>query len=301
MEIFTMKKSLIALAMASTLGFSVAHADTKVFGVITQSVEQTDNGSTKSWDVNNGRGGTFIGITSSEDLGDGASAYAKISLDVTQESNSAATTKDAIVGLKASFGSVEIGRQKDLKWSMVSDAYVDRFEGADIGIKDFGRNSNSVTYRTPSMGGFSASVQSVTDGSTGQTGADELQYGATYSNGVVSVSVVAEDDKANNKDNLVVGGAVTMGNLRLSGAWESLDENDGTAKIETSSVVAAMTMGSNIITAGYQTRDEGNDVKVVEAKHNFTKRTAAFVNYHISSPQSGTDTKTFGLGLRHAF
>ena len=292
-----MKKTLIALALASAMG--TAAADVTVYGSVEQALTNTDNGTTNSWDVTSDD--QYIGVKASEDLGNGLAAFAKISFDVNSEGANSPTTKDSFVGLKGGFGSVQVGRMYGVQQS-VGDNLIDIFEGNSIDVTNNGRLTNAVAYTTPNMSGLSGTVGVVIDGAAGEDTSDAVVYAVSYANGPMTAMASYQDDKANNDQTTLYGASVVLGDFTVGGAFETVENNDGTADVDTTSVVATYALGNNTLKVGAQRPDEGNDVNAYEVAHAFSKNTTGYVNYQTSSPVNGSvDTDTFQVGLRMNF
>jgi predicted porin len=294
-----MKKTMIALALASAMG--TAAADVTVYGSVEQALTHTDNGTTTNWDVTADAPNNYIGFKSSEDLGNGLRAFADVSLNIVSESSTAATTKNAHVGIEGGFGKVAVGRMLGVQ-QRVGDATIDIMEGNSIDVTNSDMVSNTVAYTTPDVNGLSASVAIIADGATGQQNTDTLAYSVGYSNGPVSAVYSYQDDKVNNDQTTIYGATVSFGDLSVGGAFETVENNDGTADVDTTSVVAAYALGNNVVKVAAQRPDEGNDVNIAELEHKFSKNTNAYVNYMQSSPVTGAaDTDTFQVGMRMTF
>ena len=292
-----MKKTMIALALASAMG--TAAADVKVYGSIDRAITNTDTGTTSNWDVTSGD--TYVGFKASEDLGNGLTAFANTSIDL-GETGAASTTRDTYVGLSGGFGKIAMGRMKGIQKDL-ADASIDVMEGNNsVVFANDGRVSNTVRYTTPNMSGFSADVAVEMDGSNGQDTQDVLTYAVGYANGPVSATYSRRDDKNNNVQNTVYVATGSMGDLTVAAALETQEDNDGTADVDTKTVAATYAMGANTLKVAAQRPDEGSDINAVEVQHNFSKNTWAYVNYEVSSPVSGAaDTDLLSVGLRMTF
>jgi len=291
-----MKKTMIALALASAMG--VSHAGVTVFGSVEQRLTNVDNGTTSSWDLQSDD--QFVGFRAAEDLGNGMSAFAEVSMDIDSEAANGATTRDTFVGIAGGFGSVTAGRQTSVN-DKADDATVDIFEGSTLGAKKSDRVSNTVAYTTPNISGLTGTVSVEMNGASGQDTQDVVDYGVSYANGPVTVVAAYHDDKNNNDQVTTLGGSVALGDLTVGGLFQTEENNDGTVDTDTKSVVASYALGNNVVKAGYQTGDEINDVTIVELQHNFTKNANAYVNYKKDSPAAGVDTDTVMVGMRVNF
>jgi len=294
-----MKKTLIALALASAMG--TATADVTVYGSVEQALTNTDNGTTSSWDVTNSD--TYIGFKASEDLGNGMTASANISMDVNTEATSnGVSTRDSYVSLAGGFGSIKVGKQVAPQKAL-ADATIDVMEGNNsVVFANDSRATNAVSYTTPNMNGFSAVVATVMDGANGEDTTDAVEYVIGYSNGPVAAYYSARDDKNNNVQNTIYAATGTMGDLTVAVSFETQEDNDGTADIDTKTVAATYNMGNNALRVAAQRPDEGNDINAVEVAHAFSKNTSAYVSYENASPVTGAaDTDLLSVGLRMNF
>jgi len=298
-----MKKTLISVAVAGAMAFSaVASAKAIVFGSVEQSFRMTDNGTTSSWDGVNDFNGNWIAFKGKEDLGNGVTAEAMIQFHTIPEgSNNGISVYDTRVGLKGGFGEVQMGRFRTPSM-ILGDKYVDIYEGGISGVdlQNNARTSNAIQYSTPDMSGIKGTVVVTMDGSSGETGADQTEYVLEYGNGPINAAVVYKDDAANNKETTSYMASGKVGAATIYGMMETHDN----AGIETDafSVAGKFTAGKNDIIAGLYDRDNNYDVKSVEVRHNFSKKTFGFATYQVKSPDSGAaDTKAFTVGMRMKF
>jgi predicted porin len=107
-----MKKTIIAAAIATVIA-APAMADVSVSGVVEQSFEKVDVDTMDDWNGYTDSGLTF---KASEDLGNGLTAFAQISLDTDNQDSATRTgnsEKDSKVGIKGGFGTVVVGRMED--------------------------------------------------------------------------------------------------------------------------------------------------------------------------------------------
>ncbi len=208
-----MKKSILAIAVASLAASSTAMAAPTVYGNVHLSLNAADNDIP---DANNNlvisSNTSSIGVKGSEDLGDGLKAIYKIEFGVdiagkpttnpdknapdnTGSGTSAASTgvlnrRDQFVGLKGGFGTFKVGTMSSNYKQMggkVDPLYRTALEGRGFlktqsnlhggsGI-DRGRSTNTMQYTTPKMGGFSLVGNYTFSGSEDETAGLGVRWG----------------------------------------------------------------------------------------------------------------------------
>ena len=214
-----MKKTLVALAVMAVAGAAsaqIAPNSVTLYGVLDAGVQMTTV-ATNSVDVagaNVGlqQNGSFLngnrwGMKGTEDLGGGMSALFQIesgfNIDTARSAQGGRLFgRQAFVGLKGDFGKLTLGRQYthlDTLWGTydageygANSAMAFAWGGGTVG--DIGRIDNTIQYDTPSMSGFSASLQ-FAPGEDKATGRDASSYtGALfgYSAGALSVHAAWE-------------------------------------------------------------------------------------------------------------
>ena len=180
-----MKKKLLALAVAGAFVAPVAMADTSnvnVYGLASVSFDSVSNGSgaadgTPS--TNYGKvssNGSRIGFKGTEDLGGGTSAVWQIESAVAIDGNATSTlgTRNTFAGLSGDgWGSLVLGRNDspyktaNRGLDLFADTIADNrtlMGGANggtsaVGVAFDGRNTDSITYTSPNMSGFSLAAQ----------------------------------------------------------------------------------------------------------------------------------------------
>ena len=167
-----MKKSILAIAVASTMAAPAAMAAPTVYGNIHLTIEDRD--SLDNLDLRSNT--SAIGVKGSEDLGDGLKAIYKLEwqVDVADGGNGDPGTpnlvkRDQFVGLKGGWGTFKVGifsSNYKQQGGKVDALYRTPAEGRGFiatqssqlhgGRGDNrGRMTNAMSYTTPKMGGFS--------------------------------------------------------------------------------------------------------------------------------------------------
>jgi len=296
-----MKKSILATAIAGLVLVGCAEqasAEVTVYGSAEQALKMTDNGTTDSKDIVNGD--TYVGFKASEDLGNGITAFTDLSLDMDSEGANSPTTRDAKVGLNTQAGTITMGRQKNL--TKVIGGVVDIFEGDSATVNGQSRNNNTLSYTTPNVAGVTGSAMMTADGTTGDDNVDTNEFAIAYANGPIALGASRLDDENNNDQTVTFAGSYNLGNITVAGAYSEVDNNDGTANVEQTTYVASMNISNNTLKAGFQDEDEANETTTLEAVHNFSSKTSAYVNFQNADPKDGSaETDTTSIGIRVNF
>jgi predicted porin len=178
LEKFEMKKSLIALAVLAASGAAMAQSTVTLYGIADVWVGsvKTDDGTTSTSTTSMISGGVSTsrwGMKGTEDLSGGLKANFQLEASVAMDTGAAGSAtgfdRQAWVGFSGGFGEVRLGR--------VGSPF-DNAQGASDGVFDSdlapannpgagvfrtsngytSKPTNSIFYKTPSMGGFGAEV-----------------------------------------------------------------------------------------------------------------------------------------------
>lgn len=323
-----MKKTLIAMGVAAAVVAPIASADTSVSGKVEQTMTWTDS-TTGATDELTGGTDALLVFKGSEDLGNGMSAFADIRLDL--DTNATAdtdghnhgitttqTTFDTKVGISGGFGTVVMGRMEDFTESKVN-AMVDVLGGSSIEIDDVaGRQDDGIAYVSPEIvPGLTVGVAAFyhDDNTAGEDieDLDATDIALMYSNGPLAINVAQEEIKdptgGDDAEATSVGVGYTIGDLKLAGVYQSIDNLSHTAANDQDNMMAAAvyTMGANSIAVGWNEDEQGtgatdNSTSAFEVRHNFSSRTRAYVGLtsdDFATPADETDT--FYIGMEHSF
>jgi predicted porin len=276
-----MKKTLIAAGIAAVIAAPAAMADVTVSGKVKMTYLAAENGNTFTQFDN------ALSFKASEDLGNGLSAFAEITLDADNMLSSADATaanhKDQKVGMKGAFGTVVTGRMETLTEGVVSarfdDGAKDHAAGdqTESGLTKLGR-ANAIAYISPTINGFHAAVaivDSAADSSLSETGKD---YALFYDNGPLSIAASRFDAYAGSSSDIdQVVASYTMGDAKISVGMVDKGSNDD--------LLASLNYklgGGNSLFVGYRDSDTASgtaDQTAVKLTHSFSKRTAVWVGY----------------------
>ena len=226
-----MKKSLIALAVLGAAASAQA-ADVSVYGVVDTGLAYTYNDEwTVDEHVTDGESNlemasginasSRVGITGSEDLGNGMKVGFKLESGINSDDGALNQGgrlfgREASLTLSGDFGKISAGRMGGVGSSAGTYDYVyligDAFDGGDFniwGMTASSRYDNMITYETPEFAGVKVTAQYSFDGDTGADN-DDYEKGSQHG-----------DEGKTNVDryaSLAVTGG--YGNLQFVGAYE---------------------------------------------------------------------------------
>jgi predicted porin len=318
-----MKKTIIAAAVAAAVAAPAAFADIKISGMVNPELMDADVSTGRAMSVN-----TDLVITGSEDLGNGMKASFKYHL--TNDDGATLGSADQTVGLAGDFGSLNIGFQ-ETKNQAYFHPKADLDASHDITLEDAtGQQSRAsgVIYTSPSFNGLTvgasvfmgdaqlSNTSSTPSNTANASGTDTndndiTEIFAIYSNGPLTVAAGQTNHKAGSgsfDDEKVrnIYASYTMGDLTVA-VLDRAVKNDGgstaaTADVDTTTVSAKYTMGSNAISVGVTDSDNAQDGDyVVSLSHAMSKQTSVYVAYkHDDTPATGYDNQSL-VGIKHTF
>lgn len=326
-------KKLLTLAVAAAFAAPLAaSANPIVYGRINVNLVQEDYDSRDSdaWDVQNNS--SRVGVKGSEDLGNGLSAIYQFEFGVDASDSGDLSGRLAYAGITGGFGTFAMGRQWTPYYGSVDKS--DIFLTNDMNDEYLGltRVGNAVAYVTPNFNGLSGKVALVIDEGgdealPGEDFADWWNVSVDYDNGPLSVGtsyLAASSDDLIGDDAALWGLAAkyNFGMFALIGQYETLTGVDD-VDADAWAILGEVYLGNNTLRAKYgqQNFEAGSDEWepenwVIEAEHNFSKRTRVFVSYEDSEGYAGLTSlgdyldgdfssmdehKRFGIGIRHDF
>ena len=319
------KKTLIAMAVASVVAAPIASADVKISGVVEQTFTDTDN---------SGEGYTastfnMLNITTSEDLGNGMSAFAKYNMLTKAGTSTGEVDGDMVVGISSGFGTIVAGTMEDFTEGKLAAMMSMEGTTANELSGNAGRTQGGLAYVSPTMNGLHFGIAGYAGtGAADTSNFDAVDVAVFYDNGPLSIKV-AQETLNNATANAIVptaaattaagtadqkttsiGASYVVGDLKVA-ALSVKRENQ---RVNASNAVQADStdfmfkgtykMGNNSLTLGYAKDDSDttgdNDVTSVELIHNFSSRTSAYVGFSNNDATAAADDSTF-FGLKHKF
>lgn len=335
-----MKKSNIALAALALIASTAAMAEgVTVYGVIDAGIAKTTGSGTYLDGTGGFNGGNWIGFKGSEDLGNGMKADFQLESGLNTnglvDNGGAAGAGDnnagvlfsrvSTVGLSGDFGSVKIGQQLSpyILAQAVGTAgnghfFVNRIvmggggsfgnAAVNMGGGNFGMNGffipNAVSYTSPAIGGFTATV--LTSTKTGASGggvaaADASdRYDALMIGGAVAgVNVTAGYQKRKDTDRgMTLSASYTIGELTLAGNYTDFKAEATTAVKSWSASGSYQVMPALSVSLQYARNnlDAAQTLTNVGASYALSKRTSLYATYG-----TATNGAISGYSLRGSY
>jgi predicted porin len=339
-----MKKTLIALAALAVSGASMAQVT--LYGVVDVAIgsanysgapssvtgtQMVGNGSAVTNSVNDGN--SRWGFKVVEDLGGGMKFTGQFEQNINYEDGSTVTANSryAYGQLSGNFGALKYGRTLSpsffgvAAWELTGaanfSAVANQFGFAGAGS----RNSSEMSYTTPSMGGFTATLGYVTeqDGIAQGYGGSKVDANAIYAAGPLSVglsywkldkpAVALNNVNASTDGNYALGASYNFGSFILAGSFQ-----DPAGSSQGWTLGGSVPVGAWKFTADVA-QDTGFDKTdyLLYAGYSLSKRTTVYFDYRRDgkSGKTGTladgtigfkrtlnvDVDAYGLGIRHNF
>ena len=318
-----MKKTLIALAvLGSVAGVAQAQSAVTVYGKLDLGLQKV-TGTPTSLEGNHQ---SRLGFKGTEDLGGGLNAIFQIETRFNADTGAVRAYSNApggsavanplfggqsIVGLTGGFGTVKLGRTYNIVDGVAAGA-ADPFEGdgiADMHGLTTPRLSNTVTYVTPNISGFSASVQAQLSEVSGQKNG----WGITgaYENGPISAGLgyqklTATAPGAEQANVWGLNAAYAFGPAKVMLGYERLDTKVAGAE-KTKNIILGATygIGAGLIKAAYsQQKTTDTDRKyALGYQHNLSKRTSVYADVAHTNPGAAGAESINGVevGVTHNF
>lgn len=303
-----MKKALKLTALAalvSVCGSVAAQSSVTVYGRVDLGVRH-ESGAAKNNSVATGSFNA-VGFRGVEDLGGGLNAYFDLQHRFAADTGVANTPfwdEISVVGLRGSFGQIQLGRQGGpFGVGPDPDAFGGDYVGGrgerKAGADD--KYNNGVVYSLPAMGGFSAAI-----GVAESTPTDDRRATSgfvKYASGplMVSASLAA---RANGDDAWGLGATYDFGAAKLFLAVANNNGDVSAIERKTFDIGVAVPMGAGSIRAKYN-NDDVNGVKTRNIGlgywHDLSKRTMVYGHFGNEKTDGVDNINRFDLGIRHDF
>ena len=297
------KKTLIAMSLAAVTGSAMA--DVSVSGRVEQTFTDTDGNTTGLV----GSSDNHIVFSASEDLGNGMTAFAKVMLDSDSQTGA---SKDEIVGLKGSFGTVFAGRfEAFVEGKVASTMTMNGNAAIEQSTANAGRTSQGIAYVSPTMNGLHIGVGGYASGDSSESeDFDAKEVAVFYANGPIDVKIARQTlnntlaSTTFSETTTAIALAYTMGDAKVSYLRMSNNDVDGVDS-DDNSYRLDYTMGANKVTVGHLDDESNtsataaaNDITSIELTHNFSKRTQVYIGM---TDQDTANSDTTYLGMQHSF
>lgn len=315
-----MNKKLLALAIGAAFGAAplVANAGVTVYGHAQVEVGTVDDGTTDQTVVtDNARG--RLGVKASEKLGNGLTAIAKFEWKIDTTIGGQSTgQRESFIGLKGGFGTLQAGNLKSaykytggVKYDPFTATILEARRANGMTGGTFGHNgfiTNSLGYKTPKMGGFSAwATYSPDDAGDGKGAEGDYSLALKYGQKAWEVFIAGINDDSANYESIKFGGMYKFGSIKLVGQYEQVD-NNGT-DIDVYFLGGQFKFGSNVLVAQIGNTDEDTvgqsdlNYYTIGFIHNLSKKTrltAGFRSFE-SGVNGNVDNDTLAVGMRMKF
>jgi predicted porin len=235
-----MNRSLLLAAAATVASTSaLAQSNVTIYGRLNVSVERQKQVSTidlgegafstteeNIWALQNSA--SRIGFKGTEDLGGGLKAFFLIEHGFSPDTGAAAATfwgRESNVGLEGSFGKVRLGNMGPTAAYFATADYIsmhnhDTGTSADALYLYQGSVDNTISYTTPTMGGFSGEVQFGLKESTAAGAKNTTVLAGNYVGGPLHLGVSYIDGVDNYGASLGITGATEAKQFGLRGLYE---------------------------------------------------------------------------------
>lgn len=301
----------------------MAQSTVTLYGRVNTTVESQRFNNQRQTTVSNNS--SRFGFTGTEDLGGGLKATFR--LESGFASDTGATTggalfgREAVVGLSGAFGTIRLGRQAYLPAYLATADYVsmhnhDTGTSADALFGGFllpARQSNSISYTTPSFSGLTVEVaQSLKERAPGAL--SQTDVAANYDNGPLHLG--AGYQKLGDNKLLALRALYELGAVTLGGYYER-DDFVTQGDRNNFRVAAMYTMGAsefhvNVGSAGKFSKiaDSKAQQYTFGYNYNLSKRTKVYGYYTRVNNNSGLtydvvgqfrDFSSTAVGIRHNF
>jgi len=321
LEKIEMKKTLVAVAaLAAVAG---AHAEATISGLLDAAITVNGTSSTLGAGPN---GGSEFTLGVSEDLHGGLKAIGAFTIhaniftaadDTTRGDGASFKSYNSFVGLSGEFGTIKLGSQWNPVFlaSTISDV-TGRWNSSSLANPAELQNTNSVTYTSPNISGFSFSFQrqlgtdgDYTDGYIGianaNTGGGASQaYSINYANGgfngayAYSTGSIGATSGETASATGIFAVSYNFGPATVHYANLITDNAVNGTNVTSNSLGISAPLGDAVLGAQWSSDSSSNTVSSYVLTYNLSKRTAIYAS---SNYASSTASTTNQIGIKHAF
>jgi len=302
-----MKKSLIALAIASSVTPMIAQADSPLYGRVEMRIVSEKNEELDA-SIHKARFGVkdqlalkntenLIGVYQVEFQFDANESSDESTTEAASSSvKNDVTVRKAFVGLKSNFGELYVGRLNNPAYSAYKN---DNFKKGSAGFASTrSRLGNAISYYSPAVNGFNAFAAIAADDTNTDDNVDISVFGARYKVkpfDVVLAATRVQDDylgSLQHKDIINLGIRYSQDNLTLNASYENAERETGVDQ-QLLALTAAYKMGHTVFKLG---RDElsvdgGVDKEqwILHAGYNLDPRADIYIQYNAENDGAGDD------------
>ena len=312
---------MFALAVLAVSGAAFAQSTATISGSISYGIQDSGAAGAKAVGTSLGGGANAINIVTREDLGGGMNAgfsgqirFSSATGDVGGLGADTTTQlfHDANVYVGGGFGTIRAGKIAEANncafdpWGCTGNQGL--AGGTAATLIGAGSQAQSVSYATPTINGFSASVQSTMTTRT----EERTAFNITYANGPIMAqflqtnsgsgqnSVAANDVKGQGTS---IGASYNFGVARLSIVNAKTENSTGTVTADSTGLGLTVPMGATTLLAGYSKNNKAAataDTKVaLGANYALSKRTT--IGADVFKNEAVGAGNGFTIRARHTF
>lgn len=312
-----MKKTLIALAAVAATGAAFAQSSVTLYGVADLSLADSNAaGSTLAMSGNGtlNNGSSRLGVRGVEDLGGGLKAAFNFEQGInatTGATDSNTFQRAANVSLMGGFGAVKMGRTLTPSFFGVAAWELTGTANYSVVAKQFGfagagsRNNAELSYTTPAMGGFTATLGTILKGNNGTAAKYDMNviYRGGPLSAALSYNTVAKTAGVSGANGMTLGAKYDFGGFQVAGSYNDSELAGGAVNSKGFSLGGGTTLGPVNLVLDIARDTEAKDTDVlVEVKYPLSKRTFAYAAFlRDGKGKAATTVNNYGIGIRHNF
>jgi predicted porin len=329
-----MKKSILAIAVASLAVSTAAMAESTVYGNIHLSINQFDKddgtGAGTNGNLYMASNTSSLGVKGSEDLGDGMKAIYQVEFQIDpadgfaeKDNNEVLAPRDSFVGLKGGFGTVKFGTMSSnykQTGAKVDALYRTPAEGrgfiatqstalhGGLGINR-GRETSTVQYVSPKFSGIELVANTTVSGSDDETNGVGVRWSnkaflvyVDWIDGAVSTTATPVVTEAATK----IGGKWTGDAFFVGAQYEDAEDrtnynymhlNGGWNINSNNAIIATYGTAAHITNGALDTTG-----MAIAYNHDLSKMTNVYVAYmDKSSDTASEEDSAFAFGIKKKF
>ncbi|WP_028108782.1 porin [Ferrimonas futtsuensis] len=304
------KPTLIAALVAAALPMTAAAADAvTVYGKMNVTVDSFDVEGESTTGVHSNA--SRLGVKGAFELSPSLEAFYTIEyeVDTGDDVKENFKARNQFVGLRGGFGALSVGRNDTMlkKFQGKVDLFGDLAGDIKNLFKGENRMEQTVTYMTPSLGGFKFGATYVAEESASQKNDDDgfslaVMYGDAKLKKSPFYASVAYDTDVKGFDNILratVQGKI--GDFKLGAMYQDQEEA-GKDSIDGFMVSGAYKLNAVTLKAQFQDMDTKGDAISIGADYKLGKPTKLFAYYTQRDLESASSTDDYiGVGLEHKF
>ncbi len=324
-----MKQTYLVAALALVAaGTASAQSSVTVYGRLNTTLESQKNINSTGTQRVLQNNASRLGFKGVEDLGGGLKAEFflehRFNVDTGTVTSSAFWAGDSYVGLSGGFGSIKLGRLTSAAYYATAD-YIS-FHNHDTGTSEdklydyLGRNSNTISYTTPSIGGLTAevSVSAAESSAPGAIANKVANLALNYNLGALQLGFGYEKRAGEGDQQMAFRANYEIGALMVGGYYQrSNDKGVGSlGKRDAYRLSAMYTMGASEFHFNYGSADDWSKLSNSDASqytlgynYNLSKRTKLYGFYTAVDNSrnlgyfgiAGRKATSIAAGIRHNF